>query len=115
MVSEAKELGWSQYGLWMLQPSPSLWSIETLVLHEDTHGLTILDPYLTEKLHSYINCQINGNPGFNIQNYVEVRRNIAKALVAKRQEIEYVTSCHPSYVTNVIKTRPPLTSPEQKK
>ena len=57
MVSAAKELGWSQYGLWMLQPSPS-WSIESLVLNKDTDVSTTLDQYLTVNLHSYINCQI---------------------------------------------------------
>ena len=87
------------YGIW------SLW-------YENTHGPTILDPYLTWKLHCYTNRQINNIPGFKIPTSVENHRNILQAAAAKRQEREDVTSSHSSHVSNFNKTRASPTTPE---
>ena len=88
MVDTVKELGFSQFGLNMLQPSPGHWTVDLLMKHLDTHGPTMLDPYLTGKQGDYAKCRIHNIPGFNIPTSVQNRRKINTAKTVKRHDRE---------------------------
>ena len=88
MVKTVKELGFLQFGLNMLQPSPGHWTVEMLMKHLDTHGPTVLDPYLTGKQGDYSNCKIQDIHGFNIPTSVQQQRNINIARAIERHDRE---------------------------
>ena len=66
MMECAMDMGYSMFGLHMLQPKPGVWMVKMLLENRSTQDPYILDPFLASKVHMYINGDTDKIVGFRI-------------------------------------------------